>query len=424
MPKITKRIVDALPSRPDADAFVWDTELRGFGIRLKPSGSRSFLIQYRNAEGRTRRLVIGKVGTLAPEEARGVARDKLASVAKGADPSADRKAARVAISVSELCDWYLDEAKAGRILGRGGRPIKPSTLAMDRSRIEMHVKPLIGSRSARSLMLDDIEQLQHQIASGKTKKARPKKGRSGVTTGGNGVAARTVGMIHAIFAQAVRKKQMPVNPATGARKVAGQRRRRRLNVEDIRALGEAIRKAAAEGENPTALAAIRAMLLTGFRRMEVLAIERNWINRNRVGGSVSFPDTKTGDQVRPIGRLALDALSWSEGKSKWAFPADRGEGHFVGVVKVLARVCKRAKLKGVSPHVLRHTFASVAGDLGFTKLTIAGLLGHAASGDTESYVHLDTALLTAADRVSAEIAAALDGVRESAQVVELHPKSA
>jgi integrase len=95
------------------------------------------------------------------------------------------------------------------------------------------------------------------------------------------------------------------------------------------------------------------------------------------------------------------------------FPADVGDGHFIGVVRVLDRVCAKANLTEVTPHVLRHTFASVAGDLGFSELTIAGLLGHAARGVTQGYVHLDAALAVAADRVSAEIAKLLDGESKS-----------
>ena len=93
--------------------------------------------------------------------------------------------------------------------------------------------------------------------------------------------------------------------------------------------------------------------------------------------------------------------------SVFVFPADWGDGHFIGVVRVLDRICRKAKLEAVTPHVLRHTFASVAGDLGFSELTIAGLLGHSAHGVTQRYVHLDTALVVAADRVSMEIAKTL-----------------
>jgi integrase len=88
-----------------------------------------------------------------------------------------------------------------------------------------------------------------------------------------------------------------------------------------------------------------------------------------------------------------------------------GFGHFIGVVRVLSRVGQRAGLVGVTPHVLRHTFASIAAELGFSELTIAGLLGYAAQGVTQRYVHLDAALILAADRVTQHIAQLLDGPR-------------
>src|ERR1700688_4068106 len=99
MPKITKRIVDALAADPqadpDAESFVWDNELRGFGVRLRlRSGVASYLVQYRSAEGLTRRFALGRVGTLTPDEARKLAREKLSDVAKGLDPSAERKKLR------------------------------------------------------------------------------------------------------------------------------------------------------------------------------------------------------------------------------------------------------------------------------------------------------------------------------------------
>ena len=131
MGKITKRLVDALGSKPNKDGFAWDSEMRGFGIRVKPSGAKTYLIQYRNLEGRTRRLVLGSCGVLTPEQARALARQKLAAVAEGADPSADRHAIRDGMTVADVCDWYLKEAGEGRLLGRNRRPIKASSLAMD-----------------------------------------------------------------------------------------------------------------------------------------------------------------------------------------------------------------------------------------------------------------------------------------------------
>jgi len=94
-------------------------------------------------------------------------------------------------------------------------------------------------------------------------------------------------------------------------------------------------------------------------------------------------------------------------------------------VRVLHRVCARAKLDHVTPHTLSHTFASVAGDLGFSELTIAGMLGHSARGVTQGYVHLDKALIVAADEVAAAIARLLDGHAAAVQSPQRRgPKSA
>jgi integrase len=182
-------------------------------------------------------------------------------------------------------------------------------------------------------------------------------------------------------------------------------------------------EAGAAGESPTALAVIRLLLLSGFRRGEALGLRPDWIIP---AGGIDFPDTKAGPQARPLGKSAIQFLQArvaANGKdAEWVFPAERGDGHFIGVRKALARVAKRAKLNGVTPHVLRHSYASIAAELGFSELTIAGLLGHAAGSVTAGYVHLDQALVTAADRVSAVIAGALDGKPE-AEVISLREEA-
>lgn len=412
--KLTKRIVDALkapkPSKVGVkvrETFVWDRELRGFGVQVMPSGLKSFVIQYRTAEGRLRRAVIGRFGLMTVEEARDLAHEKLVAVSKGVDPVAAEAEDTGRITVAELCDWYLTEAEAGRILGRRRRPIKASTLAMDRSRVDSHIKPLLGRRQVGALKLGDIEAAQADIAAGKTAKAR-KGSRGGATTGGEGVAARTLSTLHSIFEHAARLGKIPSNPAKGVRRLASAPRDRRLSRAEIERLGKTMREAAQDGEHPTGLAAIRFLLLTGFRRMEGLGVQRPWLDEDE--GAIRFPDTKSGAQIRVIGQAAVDLLlAQPKTKSPFFFPADWGEGHFIGVVRVLDRVCERAKLADVTPHTLRHTFASLAGDLGFSELTIAALLGHASRGVTQRYVHIDEALLMAVDRVAEETADILDG---------------
>ena len=414
MPKLSKRVVDAIRPSPDGkDVFRWDSgdgALKGFGVRMKPSGTAAYIVQYRTAEGRTRRLAIGKLGTLTPDEARIIARDKLVAAAKGADPSAERHAARISMTVAELCDLYLAEA---------GLRIKSSTLAMDRSRIERHVKPLLGRRTVRSLTPEDVEKVQLDIAAGKTAQKRG-DGRGGVTTGGKGVAARTVGMLGTILEVARRRRLISANPARGVDKLPEGKQRRFLSLDEIGRLGAAIRAAGEEGiEGRIGLAVIRFLLVTGLRRMEALALPWEWVDtRSRC---IRFEDTKSGAQLRPLGSAAislLDALPRSE-ESRFVFPSDRGKGHFIGLPRALARMCWRARLSGVTVHVLRHSFAAAAAEMGFSELTIAGLLGHSVPGVTARYAHIpDRALLAAADQVSMRIAAAFNG-EAGAEVMEL-----
>jgi len=180
-----------------------------------------------------------------------------------------------------------------------------------------------------------------------------------------------------------------------------------------------MRKAQREGENPTGIAAIRALLLTGCRRNEILALPWAWLDvKSRC---IRFEDTKSGAQLRPLGEAAAKYLAAQPKQDgcPWIFKADIGDGHFVGLPRVLARLCALAGLKNVTIHTLRHSFAAAAAELGFSELTIAGLLGHSIPGVTARYAHVpDSALVAAADRLSARMAAALDGKRQE-QVVQL-----
>lgn len=403
MTRLTKRIVDSLRPLPDRDVFAWDGEIRGFGVRVKPTGVKSYFIQYRNAEGRTRRLVIGKHGILATDQARDQGRQKLAEVSKGEDPSAKRHSARGGMTVAEVCEWYLTEGRAGRLLGRNRRPIKASTLDGDECRIKVHIKPLIGAQPVKGIILADVEKLQAEIAVGRSAARAKRRGRGGQTKGGAGIAGRTISTLRSLLGHAKRHGLLEANPALGVRVIASNRKLRRLSRYELALLGTTMATMEQEGEHPQGIGAIRAMLLTGFRRMEVLSMHHAWIRAHE--HSVCLPDTKTGQQVRIIGQAAIDLLlaQPTRADSLFVFPADWGDGHFIGVVRVLDRICDRAKLEDVTPHVLRHTFASIGAELGFTELTIAGLLGHASRGVTQRYIHLDGALVLAADRIAAEI---------------------
>jgi site-specific recombinase XerD len=309
--------------------------------------------------------------------------------------------------VSDLCDWYLAEAEGGRILGRRNRPIKKSTLAMDKSRIETHIKPLLGTRLAHTLKVVDIEGMQSNIVAGKTAKPRG-GGRGGAITGGPGVASRAVATLQSILGHAARLDKIEGHPSRGARKLASKKKTRRLSEVEIKKLGAAMRYAARNGEHPVGLAIVRFLLLTGFRISEGQGLQRPWLHAD--AGYVSFPDTKGDAQIRAIGQAAAE-LAVSQPVRKdcpYIFPADVGDGHFTAAKACLARLCASVGIVGVTPHTLRHTFGSVAGDLGFSELTIRALLGHAAQSVTQGYVHVDEALKLAVTRTCQKIAYLLD----------------
>jgi len=408
MAKLTKRTVEAMkPPAKGKQAFLWDSELRGFGVRMLPSGLQTFVLNYRNAADKERRINLGRFGVMTVEQARDQAMIKLGMIAAGTDPAEPLENPRQETTVSDLCDWYLAEAEAGRILGRRNRPIKKSTLAMDKSRIETHIKPLLGTRLAHTLKVVDIEGMQSNIVAGKTAKPRG-GGRGGAITGGPGVASRAVATLQSILGHAARLDKIESHPSRGARKLASKKKTRRLSEVEIKKLGAAMRHAARNGEHPVGLAIVRFLLLTGFRISEGQGLQRLWLHAE--AGYVSFPDTKGDAQIRAIGQAAVE-LAASQPLRKgcpYIFPADVGDGHFTAAKACLARLCAKVGIVGVTPHTLRHTFGSVAGDLGFSELTIRALLGHAAQSVTQGYVHVDEALKLAVTRTCEKIAFLLD----------------
>ena len=402
MPRLTKRFVDSLRADPNvADRTVWDDTLPGFGIRVRAAGGMTWVIMYRTKDGRLRKFKIGRIGGLTPDEARKEARQRLAEVDKGQDPAAAKVAARRAMSVAELCDLYLADAKTR---------LKPKTYKMDESRISCHVKPLIGSRKVESLRLSDIADLQTAIATGKSARPRKEKGRGDHASGGRGVAARTVSMVGTILEFARRRGIVETNVARGVQKFSVPKRTRFLTHEEFALLGKTIQTAEQHGESHVALRAIEALLLTGCRREEILALRWDWLDLK--SRCIRFGDTKTGPQLRPLGSAAIRVFSTlrREGERPWIFPAVKGDGHFIGAPRVFKRLCHAAELKDVTIHTLRHSFASIAAELGYSELIISGLLGHRGSSVTARYAHVpDRALLSAADAVSKAVSAALAG---------------
>lgn len=419
MPKLTKKTVDAAALR-DKPYFLWCSELPGFGVRVFPSGKRVYYADYRNKNGARKRMSIGHHGKLTTEEARRLAIATLGDVIRGEDPAEERATRRSSLTVRELCANYIAAAERGRIAGKGGRAKRASTIYIDRGRVARHIVPLLGTRLVRDLTPADINRFVRDVADGKTaavEKTGSLRGKA-IVTGGPGTAARAMGLLGSILTFAVSEGVIEISPARGIKRAPDRRRERRLTPEEYRRLANALAAAETDCETWQGVTGAWLLALTGCRLGEIVGLK--WAEVDDAGGCFRLSETKEGASVRPIGRPAFDALAKIERREGCPFvlPAARGDGAFGGTRGFWRRLVKRAELPDVTPHTLRHSFASVAGDLGYTENTIAAMLGHAAGSVTSRYVHhLDAVLITAADKVARTVHGYMTGA--AAKVVPL-----
>jgi integrase len=396
----------------------WDPTLSGFGIRRQGGTVVSYILKYVTVDGRQRLYTIGKHGKpWSPATARDEAIRLLGEIVSRQDPAADKKSRRQAATVTELCDMYLADVEAGRVLIKG-KPKKTSTIVTDRGRIERHIKPLLGSLKVAAVTSGDVEKFMHDVADGKTAgrtKTAKRRGLANVR-GGKGAASRTVGLLGGIFTYGVKHKMRPDNPVAGIQRYADGERDRRLTDAEYQALGKVL--SAPSKIWPPAVAAAHFLLLTGWRSGEVLNLRQENIDLAR--RTATLGDTKTSRfvprSIRPLSKAACELLSlhMRVKDSDLIFPNTRGTGP-MSFQKDFAKIIKLADLPpDITPHVLRHSFASLAGDLDYSELTIAALIGHAKGSVTSKYVHAaDAVLLAAADAVADRTVELLNGTKEA-----------
>jgi integrase len=409
---ITKRLVDGLKAT-GGEYFVWDRDLKGFGVRVQPTGEKSYVVKYRAGSGRsapTRRVTLSPIGNVTPDEARKLAKATLGSVAHGIDPAAVKAAERRASSLKELSDLFLSEHVDAKR--------KPATGSHYRDILERIVLPELGTRQGEKVTTAELARLHVRM------KDRPYQ------------ANRMLAVVSSLYAFAGKRKLLPVglNPARGIDKYPEKGRERFLSGDELAKLGDAIREAETVGLtwdidhtkptakhapkqanrrtviDPYAAAAIRLLILTGARLREILKLEWGHVDPER--GMLLLPDSKTGAKSIILNAPALAVLAGLERIGVYVIAGQSagmdGEKPRADLNKPWRAVAKRAGLEGVRIHDLRHTHASIGAGAGLGLLIIGKLLGHTKASTTQRYAHLDTdPLRRASEHIGSRLAAAM-----------------
>lgn len=400
--KLTKRTVDAAAAE-DVEYILWDSEIPGFGLRVSPSGAKSYLFKYRVGGGRAgtkRKPTIGRQGPMTPEQARAIAKDWAAEVRRGGDPSLRRQEARRAADMNELFDRYLTE--------HADLHKKASSIANDRRLIEKRLRKALGRKKIEQVARSDVAAIHRSLA------ATPYE------------ANRTLALLSKCFSLAERWGLRPdgSNPCRHVARYKEGKRERFLSQKELARLGQALAAADrgeltdADGEpvavSSYAVAVIRLLIFTGARKSEVLQLR--WTHVNLEAGRLELQDSKTGAKFvylpAPARKVLADLPRVSD--NPHVIVGGKPGAHLVNIKDPWGWIRAAAGLPEVRLHDLRHSFASVGAGGGMSLPIIGALLGHRETATTARYAHLsDDPLRVASDEIGRRIEEAMATVQNA-----------
>jgi integrase len=403
------------------DTIYFDDDVRRFGIRVRPGGAKSYLIKYRNAQGRQRKVTIGTHGTWTPEQARDKAKELLRAVDGGTDVAESKLEHKNAITIAQLVDEYYQAARDGkRSTWYRKKPVKASTLDTDETRVRRHIIPLLGNKLVRDLTTQDAESFVEAVTQGKTAGefvSGKKRGLARVT-GGAGTARRTFANLSVMISYAIRVGHLPkntTNPCFAVKFEASKRKRISITDQQYAKFGEEIQKANRLTQNIAILIA-----LTGLRKNEAVRLKRSEVDFEH--RCICLDDSKSGFSVRALGQAAIDHLrSVMPNSGIYLFSASGSDKPYGGFSKRF-----REAVEGLTPHAFRHGYATLAHiGLGVSELVVAHILGHqTAKSTTQGYIDPPNKIvLQEADKVSKHIYEAMK-LRLAANMKEMNTNQA
>ena len=359
-PKLTKRTVDAL-AVDGKDAVFWDRDLKGFGVRIHPSGRKAFVVQTRGPNG-PKRVTLGRYGNLTADEARKEAAGVIDRIKRGLEPFPTP--AEPELTVAGLAERYME--------GHVKVNLREKTQASYRYMIEGHILPELGDLPISDVDRSRVAKFHYGL------RATPQ------------AANLSVRILSRMFNMAEALELVPPgrNPCRAVRRYREVRRERFLTPDEYRELGRVLKETEAEGSaRPSAVAALRLLMLTGCRKNEIMGLR--WDDIDLAARELRLSHAKTGPRIVPLTpavEAVLDRIP-RDGDSPWVIAGRKG-AHLVNVETVWKRVRAKAGLEDVRIHDLRHSWASRALALGESLSMIGKLMGHGQVATTARYAHL------------------------------------
>ena len=376
--RLTDGIVKALPAPAKGNKITYDAELPGFGARVTAAGSRAFVLGYRTAEGRERRITIGQHPAWSVKAARDEAKRLRREIDSGRDPLGEEQAIRSAPTVADLCAAYEREHLPDK---------RQATQVNDRLMIRREILPRFGRRKVTDIKAGDIRTMHREISEDRIYTAN-----------------RTLALLKRLFSFAMHpdRKWRDDNPAARIGMNYEERRERYLSLEELQRLTAVL----ADWPDRQAADIVRMLLLTGARKGEVLSAR--WDQFDFAAGKWIKPASSTKSKRTHEVLLApavMQLLDGIERTSDHVFPSSGKRGHRENIKAQWPKIAAAAKIADLRIHDLRHSHASFLVNSGFSLEVIKAVLGHQSITTTQRYSHLyDETKRAAADRVAALVA--------------------